>query len=45
MVNREDPTGHALELAGSAKPAMARRRTSLAAVVGPAAEVAGLLLV
>ena len=45
MVNSEDPTGHALELARSATPAMARRRTALAAVVRPAAEVAGLLLV
>jgi hypothetical protein len=45
MVDSEDPTGHALELAGSATPAMARRRTALAAVARPAAEVAGLLLV
>jgi S-formylglutathione hydrolase FrmB len=45
MVDSEDPTGHALELARSATPAMARRRTALAAVVRPAAEVAGLLLV
>jgi hypothetical protein len=45
MVDSEDPTGHALELARSATPAMARRRTALAAVAGPAAEVAGLLLV
>jgi hypothetical protein len=41
MVDSEDPTGHALELAGSATPAMARRRTALAAVARPAAEVAG----
>ena len=45
MVDSEDPTGHALELARSATPAMARRRTTLAAVARPAAEVAGLLLV
>src|SRR5215216_5136464 len=44
MVDSEDPTGHALELARSATPAMARRRTALAAVPRPAAEVAGLLL-
>jgi hypothetical protein len=45
MVDSEDPTGHALELARSAPPATARRRTALAAVARPAAEVAGLLLV
>ena len=45
MVDRDDPTGHALELARSATPAMARRRTALAVVARPAAEVAGLLLV
>jgi hypothetical protein len=45
MVNSEDPIGHALELARSATPAMARRRTALAAVARPAAEVAGLLVV
>jgi hypothetical protein len=45
MANREGPTGHALELAGSATPATARRRTALAAAARPAAEVAGLLLV
>jgi hypothetical protein len=45
MVDSEDPTGRALELAGSATPALARRRTALAAVARPAAEVAGLLLV
>ena len=45
MVDSEDPTGHALELARSATPAMARRRTALAAVARPAAEVAGLLMV
>jgi hypothetical protein len=45
MVNTEDPTGHALELASSAPLATARRRTALAAVARPAAEVAGLLLV
>jgi hypothetical protein len=39
------PPGHALELARSATPATARRRTTLAAVATPAAEVAGLLLV
>jgi hypothetical protein len=45
MVDSEDPTGHALELARSATPATAQRRTALAAVAIPAAEVAGLLLV
>jgi hypothetical protein len=46
MVDRADPTGGgALELARSATPAPARRRTALAAVARPAAEVAGLLLV
>jgi hypothetical protein len=30
MVDSEDPTGHALELARSATPAMARRRTVVA---------------
>jgi hypothetical protein len=45
MVDSEDPIGHALELARSATPAMARRRTALAVVARPAAEVAGLLLV
>jgi hypothetical protein len=45
MLNSADPTGHALELARSARRAMARRRTALAAVARPAAEVAGLLLV
>lgn len=45
MVHRNDPTGRALELARSATPATARRRTTLAAVARPAAEVAGLLLV
>src|SRR5215213_377443 len=44
MVDSEDPTGHALELARSVAPAMARRRTALAAVARPAAEVAGLLV-
>jgi hypothetical protein len=44
-VDSEDPTGHALELAGSATLATAPRRTALAAVARPAAEVAGLLLV
>ena len=39
------PTGGALELARSAAPAPARRRTALAAVARPAGEVAGLLLV
>ena len=45
MVDSANPTGHALELARSATPAPARRRTTLAAVARPAAEVAGLLLV
>jgi hypothetical protein len=45
MVDSADPTGHALELARSASLATARRRTTLAAVARPAAEVAGLLLV
>jgi hypothetical protein len=45
MVDSADPTEHALELARSAAPAPARRRTALAAVARPAGEVAGLLLV
>jgi hypothetical protein len=45
MVDRADPTAGALELASSAASAPARRRTALAAVAKPAAEVAGLLLV
>jgi hypothetical protein len=45
MVDRADPTGGALELARSAAPTPARRRTTLAAVARPAGEVAGLLLV
>src|SRR5512132_998549 len=45
MVHSNDPTGRAIELARSATPATARRRTTLAAVARPAAEVAGLLLV
>ena len=45
MVNSQDPTGHALELARSATLATAPRRTALGAVARPAAEVAGLLLV
>jgi hypothetical protein len=45
MVDSADPTGHALELARSATLATARRRTALAAVARPAAQVAGLLLV
>src|SRR5215211_3752628 len=46
MVDPADPTeGGALELARSAAPAPARRRTALAAVARPAGEVAGLLLV
>jgi hypothetical protein len=45
MVDSADPTGHALEPARSASLATARRRTTLAAVARPAAEVAGLLLV
>jgi hypothetical protein len=44
MVDREDPTGHALEPVRSATPAMVRRRTALAAVARPAAEVAGVLV-
>jgi hypothetical protein len=40
-----DPTGHALELARSTTLATARRRTALAAVARPTAELAGLLLV
>jgi hypothetical protein len=45
MVDSADPTGHAIELARSATLAAVRRRTTLAAVARPAAEVAGLLLV
>jgi hypothetical protein len=45
MVNRDDPTGHPLELAGSATLATARPRTTLAAVARPAAEAVGLLSV
>jgi hypothetical protein len=45
MLNSEDPTGHALEPARSATLARGRRRTTLAAVARPAAEVAGLLVV
>jgi hypothetical protein len=45
MVDSADPTGGALELARSAAPAPARRRTALAPVARPAGEVAGLLLV
>jgi hypothetical protein len=45
MVDRADPSGGALELARFTIPATARRRTTLAAVPRPAAEVAGLLLV
>jgi hypothetical protein len=45
MVKNTDPTGHALEPASSATMATVRRRTTLAAVARPAAEVAGLLLV
>jgi hypothetical protein len=41
MVDSADPTGHALELARSAIRATAWRRTALAAVAKPAAEVAG----
>jgi hypothetical protein len=44
MVDSADPTGQALELARSATLARGRRRTALAAVARPAAEVAGLLL-
>jgi hypothetical protein len=45
MVDSSDPTGRALEPARSATPATVRRKTALAAVARPAAEVAGLLLV
>jgi hypothetical protein len=45
MADSQDPTRHALELARPATPATARRRTTLAAVARPAAEVAGPLLV
>ena len=46
MVDSAEPTGgSALELARSATLATARRRTTLAAVARPTAEVAGLLLV
>jgi hypothetical protein len=45
MVNSQDPTGHAVELASPATLATARRRTALAAVARPAAKFAGLLLV
>jgi hypothetical protein len=45
MVDSQDPTGQALALARSATLATARRRTALAAVARPAAQVAGLLLV
>lgn len=45
MVDSADPTGRALEPARSATPATVRRKTALAAVARPAAEVAGLLLV
>lgn len=45
MVDSADPTGQALELARSATLVTARRRTALAAVARPAAQVAGLLLV
>jgi hypothetical protein len=44
MVRSDDSTARALELARSATPATAQRRTALAAVAKPAAEVAGLLL-
>jgi hypothetical protein len=44
-VDSADPSGRALELARSATPAKVRRRTALAAVARPAAEVVGLLLV
>jgi hypothetical protein len=45
MVDSEDPTGHALQLARSASLGTAQRRTALATAARPAAEVAGLLLV
>jgi hypothetical protein len=45
MVDSADPTGSALELARPSTPVRAWRRTALAAVARPAAEVAGLLLV
>jgi hypothetical protein len=41
MVRSDDPTARALELARSATPATAQRRTALAAVAKPAAEVQG----
>ena len=44
MVDSADPTGYAPELARSAIRATAWRRTALAAVAEPAAEVAGLLV-
>jgi len=44
MVRSDDPTARARELARSATPATAWRRTALAAVAKPVAEVAGLLL-
>jgi hypothetical protein len=45
MMNSQDPTGQALELARSGTPARARRTTALAAAARPAAQIAGLLLV
>jgi hypothetical protein len=45
MVDSTDRTGHAVELARSASLATLGRRTTLAAVARPAAEVAGFLLV
>ena len=45
MMESPDPTRRALELAKSATPATARRRTALVAVARPAGQVAGLLLV
>lgn len=45
MVRSDDSTARALELARSTTPATAQRKTALAAVARPAAEVAGLLLV
>jgi hypothetical protein len=44
MVDSQDPTRQALELARSATLATARRRTALATVARPAAQVAGLLI-
>jgi hypothetical protein len=45
MVDSQDATGRGLQRARSATLAAMRRRTALAAVARPAAEVAGLFLV